>query len=412
MDLIVYGINYKTAPVEVRERFALSRDEILEILPQLGDRDGVAECAVLSTCNRTELYVACTDGFSTAEIASAFHQYRPARVGEQEKSFYRLKNLEAVRHIFRVAAGLESQMVGENQILGQVKDAYKIGCEARTNGAHLNRLFHMAFRVGKAVRSKTGLATGAVSISSAAVELAGHIFETLEDKSALIIGAGETGELVAKNLIDRDIASVRIANRSAERAQELAKSCAGRVVAFDNLAEEFCASDVVISATSSPDHVLTREMIEPFAKDNPSKKIVAIDIAIPRDIDAAIAELNNIFAYDMDDLKTVVEKNMAERKREIPRAEKIVARMVGEYETWLKGRKVVPTIKFLNDRFENIRVEELEKSKNCGTCSKRAEMDHLTKRIIKKILRTPIEKLLNDTDCTEEELEYLRELFA
>lgn len=409
MDLIIYGINHRVAPVEVRERFKIDDEAASEFLGQLAAVDGVAECLLLSTCNRTEAYAVCTDGTGVPQIAEAFHRYTKTDPQEHAENFQHLSGVDAVRHIFRVAASLESQMVGESQILSQVKDAYAISNRAQTNGALLNKLLHMAFKAGKVVRERTALGAGAVSISSAAVELATHIFETLEGKSALLIGAGETGRLVAKILMDRGITTLTVANRSKAKAQELADLYGGRAVDFDEISEQFFAHDIVISATASPDYVLTRESLKPYINSNAAKKVVAIDIAVPRDIDPELARCENVFCYDMDDLKTVVEKNVKNREAEIPRAEKIVADVVDEYETWFKTRS---TIKVLKETFEDIRVTELEKSKSCRTCSKRHEMDLVTKRIIKKILRAPIDKLVNDTDCTETELEYLRDLFG
>ena len=409
MDLIVYGTNHKTAPVEVRERFKVDDEAAAELLGRFAALDGVAECLVLSTCNRTEAYAVCTNGTGVAQIADAFHYYTKTDPHEHVENFQHLSDLDAVRHIFRVAASLESQMVGESQILSQVKDAYAISCRAQANGTLLNKLLHLAFKAGKVVRERTNLGVGAVSISSAAVELATHIFETLEGKRVLLIGAGETGRLVAKVLMDRGVAELTVANRNRAKADELADLHGGRAVGFDAIAEQFFAHDIVISATASPDCVLTRGSLKPHFKENGAKKVVAIDIAVPRDLDPELAQCDNVFLYDMDDLKTVVEKNVKDRESEIPRAEKIVADVVDEYDTWFKTRS---TIKVLKETFEDIRVTELEKSKSCRTCSKRHEMDLVTKRIIKKILRAPIDKLVNDTDCTETELEYLRDLFG
>jgi len=210
-------------------------------------------------------------------------------------------------------------------------------------------------------------------------------------------------------MIDRGVAELTVANRNRAKADELAGLYGGRAIDFGAIGKEFFEHDIVISATASPGCVLTKDMIEPFAKGYASKKVVAIDIAVPRDIDPALAQYENIFCYDMDDLKTVVENNVKDREEEIPRAEKLVAELVDEYDTWFKTRS---TIKVLKETFEDIRLAELEKSKSCRTCNKRHEMDLVTKRIIKKILRAPIEKLVNDTECTETELEYLRDLFV
>jgi glutamyl-tRNA reductase len=412
MDLILYGTSYKTAPLEVRERFSLSQSEAFEMLSQLKELKGILEATVLSTCNRTELFVVCEDGYDPISVKEFFHKSKGVGAPVDKDYFYSLKNIDVVRHLFRVSSGLESQMVGENQIKGQLKEAYRIACGLKTSGTILNKLFHMAFKVGKSVRTETNLGSGAVSISSAAVELSSHIFESLEGKSALLIGAGETGDLVAKHLFERGISKLKIANRTRERADSLSKSLGAEVVSFDSIADEFFNNDIVISATASQDYVVTAKMLEGVAAQNKSKRVMAIDIAIPRDIEPEVSKLGNIFLYDMDDLKVVVDKNLQERNSEIPYAEKIIDRAVVNYQKWYKERRVVPTIKVLQKSFEEVRVAELERNKHCGTCSKRSEVDQITKRIINKILRAPITKLVEDTDCSEAELKYLRNLFA
>ena len=303
-------------------------------------------------------------------------------------------------------------MVGETQIQAQVKNAYSIASQAKCSGPFLNKLFHSAFSAGKKVRAETELGSGAISVSSAAVELACYIFGELSGKKAMLIGAGETAELVAKHFLDRGIEQLKIANRTHENAVRLAERYSADVVNFDDLMGEFFGSDIVVSATSGTQFLITKEMTDAYVKKNPSHRIVVIDIAVPRDIDPAIADNENIFVYDMDDLKSVVEKNINERKMEIPAAEKIVENCVGDYENWFKGMKAVPTIKFLQEKFEDIRQSEVMKNKICGGCAKRSEVDLLTKKIMKKVLWAPIKKLMKDTDCTEEELRYLREVFG
>lgn len=410
MQIIVFGTSFKTAPIELREQFSFSEEKILELLPKLKTLDGVLEAVILSTCNRTEIYAVCSEGFSNISgLADVLTKPSQRCLPEY---FYTLKNMDAVRHLFRVAAGLESQMVGENQVLSQVKDAYKLACQAKANGPVINRLFHKAFSAGKAVRTETNLSAGAVSISSAAVELAYHLYERLSDKSVLLIGAGETGELVVKHLLDKGIGSLKIANRTRERAEELTKRYHADVVDFSDIARKFLESDMVISATGSPDYILTEEMLKKCRNGAGSKKIMVIDIAVPRDIEPRVAERDQVFLYDMDDLNVVVEKNIESRKGEVPYAEKIVNHAVSVFEKWLKGQRVVPTIRHLQERFEEVRKAEVEKNHHCSTCEKKGEVDRITKSIINKILRAPIAKLVKDTDCSEEELKYLRDIFV
>lgn len=411
MDLIVLGTSFKFAPVEVREKFALSETEVAEFLPRLLAIEGISECAIISTCNRTELYLAADNGFDTGRVSHALTEFKAA--GEfPEKSFYIHKSAGAIRHLFQVISGLDSQALGENQVQGQVKTAYILACRAGTAGAYLNKLFHSTFKVGKAVRSETGLGAGAVSISSAAVELANCVYGELKGRRALVVGAGETAELVASHLIDRGIYSLSVANRTRENAEDFASRFRADIVDYTKVATAFFENDIVVSATSSPGYVITSKTLKPGFKENSSRKVVAIDIAIPRDIEPQIAAFKNVFLYDMDDLETIVDKNMEERRREIPKAGKIIERVVAEYEKWMKGQKVVPTIKYLQGRFEEIRASEMERSRHCSACDKRTHIDELTKRIVTKILRAPIAKLINDTKCSEDELEYLRAIFS
>ena len=412
MDLILFGISHKTAPIEVRERFCLSKDEILDFLPELKKLDGMLGCLALSTCNRTEIYAVCSGNFNEDKIFQSLCGYKKIDISSNKESFYHKRNINAVHHLFRVSSSLESQIVGESQILGQIKDAYTLACKAQTTDTYINRLFHLAFKAAKTVRAKTNLGVGAVSIPSAAVELANHIYEKLSGKSVLLIGAGETGKLIAKYLLDRGIYSLKIANRTKSKAEELAKTYNAQVVDFNSLTDEFFKNDIIISATSGTDYVLSNDMLKPLIEKNNSKKVMAIDIAVPRNIDPELSKFGNIFLYDIDDLNYVVETNLKDRENEIPVAEKIIETAVDDFDKWLKEQKVIPTIKFLKDRFEDIRILELQKNKHCGICNKKSEVDQLTKRIINKILRAPIVRLVENTGCTEEELEYLRTLFA
>lgn len=412
MDLILFGTSYKVSPVEIRERISLSEQEILDFIPQIKEVSGIFECMALSTCNRTEIYAICEDNFDVNLIADLLTKYKEVEPDLVRNNFYTFKSTDTARHLFNVSSGIESQMLGENQVLGQVKDAYSIARIAKSTGPFLNKLLHMAFRVGKDVRTKTNLGVGAVSISSAAAQLASYIFETLVGKTTLLIGAGETGELVAKHLLERGVSSIKIANRTKANAQKLAEVYRAEVVDFERIAEHFFENDIVVSATAGNEYILTDEMLKNIVRKNPSKKTVAIDIAIPRDIDPKIANYENVFVYDIDDLKTVVDKNMEERRNEIPEAEKIILEAVADYEKWRREQRVVPTIKYLQNTFEDIRQAELSKSKHCRDCHKRTEMDDITRRIINKILNAPITKLVKDTNCSEAELEYLRNIFS
>lgn len=412
MDLILVSISFKTAPMEMREGFSLSHEDTGKFLLSLAAQDGVSECLAVSTCNRTEVYSVCSNGFNEDSIIKALLDYKGV-VGPVDKNiFYCRRNLDAARHVFRVSAGLESQVVGENQILGQMKEAYSRACELKTTMGHLNKLFHMAFRVGKIVRSKTGLSAGATSIASAAVELASLIYETLKDKSVLLVGAGETGELVARHLLARGVGRMLIANRTRQRAEEIAVKYGEEVMDFENIAGEFFENDIVITATSSQGYVITTDALRDHVGQAGSKKVMAIDISMPRGIDPEVAGMDNVFLYNMDDLKTVVDKNLKMREKEIPKALEVIEGVVGEYKAWCDSQRAVPTIKFLKERFEGIRAAEVVSHKHCADCSKRVHVDYLTRRIINKILSTPFKKLAKDTGLSEQELNYLRGLFT
>lgn len=411
MVLMMCGISHETASVEEREKLALSVQETLEFLPRLYVVKEISECCVVSTCNRTEVYFVCDDSFSPESAIDFLLDYRKVEDGNLRRLFYCFKSTDAARRLFEVASGLKSQVLGENQILRQVKDAYSLSIRAKTTGPYLNRLFHQAFGVGKKVRSMTNIGAGAVSISSAAVQMVSYVYDKLSDKSVLLIGAGEMGEIAARLLLERGIFSLKIANRTVENAQRMAKELNAQVANFGEIAKEFFVSDIVITATSSPECIITKKGLLPFCG-TVSKKTIAIDIAIPRNIEPAVSALANVFLYDMDDLKSIVDKNMEERRRAVPHAEKIITKASEEYKSWMNGQRVVPTIKYLQGKFEDIRASEMERMKLCEGCHKRHELDNITKRIIKKILTAPITKLMSDTNCSEEELKYLRGIFS
>lgn len=411
MALMMCGISHETASVDEREKLSLSKDETFDLLSQFYAKKEISECVVLSTCNRTEIYIVCDDNFDPEALVDFLLAYKNVEDQSLLRLFYNRKSMDVVGHLFSVSCGLKSQVLGENQILRQVKDAYSLAVCAKTSGPFLNKLFHQTFKVGKRARTETNIGVGAVSISSAAVQMVNCVYDTLSNKTALLIGAGETGEMAAKLMIERGISSLNIANRTKDNAVKMAQNLGANFIEFDKLAAEFLAHDIVICATSSPEYVVTREMLEPFYKDD-LRKTIAVDISVPRNIEPSVADLTNVFLYDMDDLKAVVDKNMEDRRQAASHVEKIIAKSLEEYKTWLGSQRIVPTIKYLQDKFEDIRASEIEKNKHCEGCHKRSELDNITKRIIKKILRTPITKLMNDTNCSEEELRYLRQMFS
>lgn len=413
MDIIVFGTNHKLAPLHIRERAFISSTKIFNALPKIHLQNGVEEVVILSTCNRTEAYFVCREGLDFENISAAFlHTIGFDREEFDPSWFFSLHRLDAVRHCFRTACGLESQIIGENQILSQMKAAYRLSCEAGTSGPYLNRLFHQAFRAGKAVRTETDLAAGVVSIPSAAVDMVAHLFDKLSDKRALLIGAGEIGELVVKHLSDRGIGHLSIANRTVERAEALAQKFSGSVIPIDELHKKIFQNDIVVCAAPGEHGYILNLSAIPSSCDKSCRRTILIDLAVPRGIDPAIADLEQCFLYNIDNLKAVVENNISARSNIIPQAEQIIERFVREIEVWLEERKAVPVIKFLSDRFEAIRQAEIDKNTSCSSCEHKGKIDDLTKGIIKKILKMPIEKLLKNSSCSAEELKYVRHLFA
>jgi glutamyl-tRNA reductase len=378
MNLVLVGTSHRLAPVEVRERVALDLDAAAGLAQQLAD-GGEAVC--LSTCNRTELYLAHADPDQAEKRAGA-------ALGEGEIELYRLRGEAAALHLFRVAAGLDSLVPGEGEILGQVRDAY----EAGACGPVLDRLFRQALHAGKKVRSETAIGESPASISSAAAALAQQVFGELDGCRVLLIGAGEVSELAARSLAARGASIAAVSSRTPERAESLAGRFDGRAVRFDQLDDELAEADVVVSATSTPGYVLTAEQI-PERKGRP---LFLIDLAVPRDVDPAAAELDGCYLYDIDDLQAVVSESLSGRWREAARAEALVADEVGRFRDWQASLDVVPAIASLRERAESIRSGELAKAEGrLGGLSEseRRTVESLTTQIVNKLLHVPIVRL-------------------
>ncbi|MBI2832994.1 MAG: glutamyl-tRNA reductase [Acidobacteria bacterium] len=399
--LVLVGVSHHTAPVDLRERVDFSRRGLPAALTALSERPDIGEAVVLSTCNRAELYVTCADPLQGARALGAFicayHELPPALV---QPHVYEMVDEAAARHLFRVAAGLDSLVVGEPQILGQVKDAYSEAAERHFTGGSLNRLFHTAFTVGKRVRSETGLGEGAVSVSYAAVSLARKIFGSLKELTVLVIGAGEMGELTAKHLQAQQVRRIFVASRTAAHAELLANQVGGIVIAWQDFPNVLRSSDIVITATGSQDPILSRAHVEAAARAR-RHPLFLIDIAVPRDVEASAGDLEQVFLYNVDDLQTIVNENLARRAAEVSRAEGIVADEVRHFVAWWRSREVIPTMVALRKRFESIRRSELErlepKIANL-TPDARARVDEITRLIVEKLLLTPTEQLKSVAD--------------
>ncbi len=398
MEILVVGLSHKTAPIELRERLNVPESELSKPLELMGEVPELVERMLLSTCNRVEVYAVAEGEVEKAAeaIADCLAAYRNVERAAFADRLYTFVAAEAVRHIFRVASSLDSMVVGEPQILGQVKAAYAVAQAREATGIILNNLLEQAFHVAKRVRSETGIAASAVSVSSAAVELARKIFGDLTGRSVLILGAGEMAELALRHLVEDGVRSVLVANRSYDRAVTLARQFCGRAVTYEAFRQEMVGADIVISATSAPHVILKKEDMQAIIQQRRHRPIFLIDIADPRDIDPACNEVDNVYLYNIDDLQSVVEANLKERKREAERAEAIIEREVGVYMNWLRSLDVVPTIVSLRRRVEQIRDAELTKALGrMGdlTPEQRAAITAMSHAMVNKILHQPMTEL-------------------
>ncbi len=394
IHIVNIGINHETAPLEMRECLAGKEGNPLEFLGSMRTLPCVAEGLFISTCNRVEALCITPE----PEDAKRSLISLMADLGDlPEKSFYNclyaFEGMDAVKHIFRVAASLDSMVIGEPQILGQIKDAYYLATQAKTSGVILNRLMHRAFHAAKRVRTETGVSDAAVSISYAAVELARKIFHELTDKKVLLIGAGEMAELAARHLLRQGVGEIRVANRTFQRAVELAEVFRGQAVSLEELWTQILEVDIVITSTASPGYMIHHDQIRKCLRKRRNRPLFFIDIAVPRDVDPGINSLGNAYVYDIDDLKGVIEINKAQRRQEAVKAERIVLEEVLKFEKWLKTLSVVPTIISLREKAETIRQGEVKRSLsvlNGLTPSQKAAVKNLTVSIAEKIINDPI----------------------
>jgi glutamyl-tRNA reductase len=418
MELLVIGLNHNTAPIEIRECLAFPEDKLGEALCKVHALSPVKEDMIVSTCNRVEVYAATRDTEKAIHDLKEFlSQYHGISLKEFEKSLYIHVGEEAVRHIFRVASSLDSMVLGEPQILGQIKDAYDISQQARTSGLILHRLLHRAFHVAKRVRTETKIAISAVSVSSAAVELAEKIFGTLEKMTVLLIGAGEMCELAARHLVAGGVERMVVTNRTYERAVSLAQEFRGEAIPFEDITLGLKKTDIVISATNSPHYLIEHDQIVKVMKDRRQKPIFFIDIADPRDIEPRVGDMENVYLYNIDDLQKVANENIKDREKEAHKAETLVQDEVVKFVSWYRSLDVTPTIVALRKRFEEIRKKELEKTLSLHphlSDKEKKSLEALTSAIINKILHPPITLLKRgDEEATADlYLDALRALFG
>jgi glutamyl-tRNA reductase len=397
MNLALIGINHRTAPVEVRERMHIPESRLAQAVSDLIHREGIREGLILSTCNRVEVVTSAEDSVDAEPIMQQFladhHQFD---LGPYQRFFYHYQQQEVARHLFRVAASLDSMIVGEPQILGQLKRAYALAREAGGLNGSLKEIVNQALAVARRVRRETALGSAAVSVSYAAVELAKKIFGSLEGKTVFVIGAGKMSELAAKHLLRSGARAIYVANRTYERAVELAAAFRGTAIAFEQLFEHLPKADIVISSTGAPGYVVNKADAARILSARRNRPVFFVDIAVPRDIDPLVNELDNTFVYDIDDLGQVVEANKKQREREAVWAEEIVQEEVQRTMRRLASRDLVPTIVALEDRLNAIRAAEIERyNSRLGnlTPEQRQAVDALTRGIMNKILHGPITEL-------------------
>lgn len=393
-NLVLLGLNHKTAPVEIRERLAFSKTETVTILETLRKDPLLEEVLLFSTCNRVEVLLTSEDGPAAAEtVKKNIADFKIVPLEQFDDAMYVHMGDEAVRHIFRVASSLDSMIVGEPQILGQIKEAFLTTASLKTSGVILNRLLHRTFCIAKRVRTETGIGDNAVSISYAAIELAKKIFGELEGKKVLLIGAGEMAELAVEHLIQNHVGDICVANRTFRRGVDLARRFNGTAIHFEEIAATLDEVDIIISSTGACNFVVSRAAVKNAMRSRRNRSIFFIDIAVPRDIDPAINRITNAYVYDIDDLKGVVEENMEERNREALKAERLIEEAVIHFREWYDNLKVVPTIVALKRKMEDIASREMKKT--LGPMTSLSESDtnaikRMTEAMISKIMHDPI----------------------
>ncbi|MGE5216074.1 MAG: glutamyl-tRNA reductase [Chloroflexota bacterium] len=416
-EIVIVGLNHRSAPIEVRESVAFENPYIRDALTQLRAYPNIHEGVILSTCNRVEVVATASDEAAAFNDIVGFLGEQKARrhAGPLDEHIYTYRGADAVRHLFRVAASLDSMVVGEPQILGQLKEHYDAAQEAGTVGAILHRLFHRSFSVAKRVRSETGIGSGAVSVSSVAVDLAERIFDRFDDKTVMLIGAGKMGDLMARHLQSHGVRSMMVTSRTFEGAVALAGKIQGSPIRFDDFPRYLKMADLIIGCAAAPEVLVDAGMVERVLRERKQKAMFFIDIGDRRNFDAKINDLDNVYLYNIDDLKSVADDNLQERSNEAAKAEEIVQEEVRNFTRWLGSLEQVPTITALRQRFDEIRRGEIEKSLGAGlkdlTGEQRAALDDMTTAIINKLLHGPISQLKkNSTEDGEDATLYISAL--
>jgi glutamyl-tRNA reductase len=393
-EIIIVGINHKTAPVELREKLSFSESQLKRSLEFCKEHQDMAECVILTTCNRTEIYAVGSDhDLLLKQIMEMLAQIKEIDTVAVRPNLYTYTQAKAVEHLFTVTAGLDSMILGETQILGQVKDAYTKGNESGTVGSIFHALFRQAVTAAKRVQTETAINQNAASVSYAAVELAKKIFGHLSNRTVLILGAGKMSELTLRHLYDQGVKKVIVVNRTKGRADKLAACFGGVAEYFDKRRDCLIEADIVISSTGAPHFVLDKDEMAMVMRIRRGKPIFLIDIAVPRDIDPKVNDLDNVYLYDIDDLQAVVASNMKDREQEAVNARLIIKEEITEFQIWLKTKEVTPLIAALRGKAESIRRSELDVSlKKLANLSdkEKKHVENLTRAIVNRILREPV----------------------
>lgn len=418
-DILLIGLNHKTASVDVRECLGFAGEETDAALDVLKGVPGIHEAVLVSTCNRVELLVTTDDADAAGrDLIRFMADFNRIPVEQFEDKLYVYRGDDAVRHIFRVAASLDSMVVGEPQILGQIKDAYLRATRRKTAGVILNRLLHKTFFVAKRIRTETGVGDHAVSISYAAIELARKIFGDLDSRAVMLIGAGEMAELAVEHLVRHRAGDIVVANRTLERGVELASRFKGRAIQMNEVVDSLREVDIIISSTGSADYVLRRNQVKQALRSRRSRPLFFIDIAVPRDIDPLINRLDNTYVYDIDDLKGVVDDNIEDRQRAAVQGERMVEEAVIRFRQWYESLDIVPTIVSVRQKYEGIIRAEAQRTLGAlglkDSHEGRETMERMVHALVNKILHEPT-VFLKKEGCHGEKTQYLdiaRKLFG
>jgi len=416
MKVFVAGLNHKIADVDVREKLAFNGPKLEEGLIRFIELPEVHEAIILSTCNRVELYANVKDNQRAAEEVKTFlSEFHNINRSSLDAGLYIYDGVNAVRHIFRVASSLDSMVVGEPQILGQLKDAFELALSKKTTGILLNKLMKKAISVAKRVRTETRIAENAVSISFAAVELAKKIFTDLSKRVFMLLGAGEMAELAAKHLISSGVKEVLLVNRTYERACDLAKEFNGKPIRFDEFIDEMSRADIVICSTGAPNYIVTKGQMQKVMKERKQRQVFLIDISVPRNLDPEINDLDNVYLYNVDDLQGVVDSNLFERKKEAEKAEKIIDEELETFLKWQSTLDSVPTIIAIREKAEEIKKEELDKffHKMPGMGEKEREaIEYMAAALINKMIHPPTAALKEDSEDKDVLVATIRKLYG